>query len=134
MKHPVYIFLYLTVSDSHKVRPRYIWIAAVEQVSVPTDINDTVVGEFPAGLESEDAEWVTLFRREVAQGSVRHVIRLQWELVERRQELGHCAHSLVGHVDTVRQGEGHNSRRQTCPQSRLRDLVASGQFQFEKRL
>ena len=110
------------------MRPLYIWSAAVGQVSVPTDINDSVVGEFPAGLESEDAEWVTLFRGEVAQGSVRHVVRLQWELVERRQKLGNCANRLVGHVDTVRQGQGHNSRRQTCPQTRLRDLVASCQF------
>jgi len=31
-------------------------VQQIGQVSVPTDINDAVVGEFPAGLESEDAE------------------------------------------------------------------------------
>jgi hypothetical protein len=41
-----------------------------------TDVDDSVVGDFPAGLKSEDVEGAGLLRAEVAEGRVRHVVRL----------------------------------------------------------
>ena len=99
-----------------------------------TYVDDTVVGEFPARLESEDAERVALLGGEVPQSGVRDVVGLQGELVEGGQKLGHGAHSLISDIDAVGEGEGHNPRCETRPQPRLRDLVTAGQFQFEQSL
>lgn len=99
-----------------------------------TNIYNTVVGEFPAGLQPENWESGALFGAEVAKGSVRHVVGLQRELVERRQKLGDGADGLVGDVDAVGDAQRDDARRQAGPQSSLRHLVAPTQRQLEQTL
>jgi hypothetical protein len=53
-----------------------------QKVRVLTDIDDAVVGEFPAGLEPQDTERITLFGGEITQSSIRDVVGLQGKLVE----------------------------------------------------
>lgn len=107
---------------------------AKSKVCTLTNIYNTVVGEFPAGLQPEDWEGGALLWAEVAEGGVRHVVGLQRELVERRQQLGDGADGLVGDVDAVGDAERDDARRQTGPQTSLRHLVAPAQRQLEQTL
>ena len=83
-----------------------------------------MVCDFPAGLQPENVECARLLGAEVGEGRVGHVIRLQVELVQRRQELRHGADALVGHVDAVIDGDGDEPWVQAGPQPLLGDFVA----------
>ena len=82
-----------------------------------TYVDDTVVGDLPARLESEDVEGRRLLRTEVAEGRVGDVVGLQVELVEGGQKLRHRADALVRHVDAVVDGDGDEARVQRGPQA-----------------
>jgi len=99
-----------------------------------TYVYDAVVGEFPARLQPERGQAVGLPGREEAQRGVGNVVRLQRELVQGGQHLGHRADRVVGHVYAVAQGQRHDPGRETCPQARLRDLVAPDQLQLPNAL
>lgn len=99
-----------------------------------TDVDDTVVGDLPAALQSQYAEGGGLFGREEAEGGVSHVVRLQGELVEGGKQLSHRPHRLVRHVDTVAEREADDARCEAGPQSGLRQLVTTCQLQFKQRL
>ncbi len=88
------------------------------------DVDDAVVGDLPAGLQPEHVESARLLGAEVAEGGVRHVVGLQVELVERREELGDGADALVRHVDAVVDGDGDEARVEGGPQALLGDFVA----------
>lgn len=50
-----------------------------------TNIDYTMVGEFPAGLQPEDAKGAALGYVKISKGGVGYMISLQRELVETRQ-------------------------------------------------
>jgi len=93
-----------------------------------------VVGEFPARLQPERGEAVGLPGREEPQGRVSDVVRLQRELVQGGQHLGHGAYRVVGHVNAIAKGKRHDPGRQACPQARLGYLVAPDQLQLPNTL
>lgn len=62
------------------------------------------------------------------------MVGLKVELVECRKELGDGAHALVGHVDAIVDGQGHQARMQAGPQPLLRDLVAANDLQLVETL
>ena len=93
-----------------------------------------MICDLPAGLQSENIERPRLLGAEVAQGRVRHVVRLQIELVERGQELGDGADTLVGHVDAVVDGDAHEAGMKGRPQALLGDLVAASNLQLVEAL
>lgn len=51
-----------------------------------------MIGKLPAAVKFQHTQRGTLLRGEVAERGVRHVVRLQRELVQRRQQLRHRAH------------------------------------------
>ena len=87
-------------------------------------VDDAVVGDLPARLQPENGERVALLGTEEAQSSVRHVVRLEIELVERRQQLRNGADRVVGHVDTVVDAERNDFRVEAGPEAGLGDLIA----------
>ena len=88
-----------------------------------------MVGDLPTGEESQGPQTVALFVAERRQGNVSHVISLQVELLEVWQQLCHCRHGFIGHVDAVRQSEAVESVAEASPETRLGDFVASVQLQ-----
>lgn len=93
-----------------------------------------MIRHFPTALEPEYAQWRTLLWREEPQSGVRHVIRLQGELVQGGKELSHGAHSFVSDVDTVGEGQWDYPGGETSPQTSFRELVAARQLELEESL
>ena len=100
----------------------------------PTYIDEAVVCDLPAGLESQHVQGPRLLGREVGESGVCDVIGLQVELVEGGEELGDGADALVGHVDAVRQGEADQPGVEAGPEALLGDLVTAVDLQGVERL
>ena len=62
------------------------------------------------------------------------MIGLKIELVERRYKLSNGANALIGHVDTVIDGQRGQPRMKAGPQSLLGDFIATGNLQFVESL
>lgn len=90
-----------------------------------TNIDYTMISEFPAGLQPEDTKGATLSGVEISKSGIGYMVSLQRELVETRQQLSDSTDSFIGHINTIRQGERYYSRCQASPQAGFRYLVAT---------
>ena len=100
----------------------------------PTYIDEAVVCDLPAGLESQHVQGPRLLGREVGESGVCDVIGLQVELVEGGEELGDGTDALISHVDTVSQSEADQTRMEAGPEALLGDLVTAVDLQGVERL
>ncbi len=89
------------------------------------NINNTMVCDLPAGGQPQDAEGITLLGTEKGQGCVSHVVRLQVELIEGREELSYGTYGIIGNIDTITNTERDYLGIETGPQSGLRDFITS---------
>ena len=92
---------------------------------IQTYIDQTMIGDFPTALKSQNVHGSGLFWREVGESRVGDMVGLEIELVEGGEELGDGADALVGDIDTVRHGEADQTRVETGPESLLCNLIAA---------
>lgn len=92
-------------------------------------VHHAMVGDLPAGVQAQCTRGAALLGGEVGHRRVGHMVRLQAQLAQIRQELRDRRYSIVGHIDAVADAQRREPSVQTRPQARLGEVVTARKLQ-----